>query len=129
MPAESVRLDKYLWSVRLFKTRTLGAEACESGRVRVGEAHAKSSRAVKVGDLLSVRRPFMVATYRVLALCDKRQPASLVGNYIDDITPADEMAKMTLMRLQAQSLRDRGTGRPTKKDRRSLEDFFEEGSE
>lgn len=129
MSAESVRLDKYLWSVRLYKTRALSAEACESGRVRVGDAHAKPSRAVKLGDILIVRRPFMVAIFRVVALCENRQPASLVSNYLCDITPAEELEKMAAMRLQAQLLRDRGTGRPTKKERRSLDDFFEEGTE
>ena len=129
MSSPTVRLDKFLWSVRLFKTRSLAAEACESGRVRVSDIHVKPSRTVREGDILTVRRPDMMVSYRVVALCDKRLSAPLVKDYLCDITPAEELEKAAMMKLQSRLERDRGTGRPTKKERRTLDQFFDEETE
>ncbi len=118
---ETVRIDKYLWSVRLFKTRNQAAEACEKHRVLVNDMDVKPSRGVKVGDVLMVKKPPVVHTYEVIGLIDKRQPASLVKNYIIDTTPQDELDKAEISRMTAFVQRDRGAGRPTKKERRIID--------
>jgi ribosome-associated heat shock protein Hsp15 len=117
----TVRLDKFLWAVRLFKTRALAAEACEGGKVRYGELRVKPSRSVRAGDVICIRTPDLVSQYRVEALCDKRLSASLVQNFLTNITPPEELELCRLRRLQKPPVRDPGTGRPTKKDRRSLD--------
>jgi ribosome-associated heat shock protein Hsp15 len=85
-----MRADKWLWAVRLFKTRSLSAEACRKGRVLIGDIIVKPSRVLRVGDIISLRRPPSVYTYKVIGLVDKRQPAKLVGEYLEDLTPAEE---------------------------------------
>lgn len=122
---QSVRIDKFLWSVRLFKTRTLAAEACEKHRVLVNDREVKPSRGIKEGDLLTVKKLPVVYTYKVIKLIDKRQSASLVPDYITDLTPPDELDKAAITRMTAYVQRDRGTGRPTKKDRRDIDRLYE----
>ncbi len=117
----AVRIDKYLWSVRLFKTRTLAAEACEKHRVLINDAEVKPSRNVKVGDILTVKKLPMVYTYEVIGLIDKRQSAPLVKNFITDTTPQAELDKADISRMTAFVQRDRGAGRPTKKERRDID--------
>ena len=116
-----VRIDKFLWSVRIYKTRTIAAEECEKHRVLVNGAEVKPSRHVKVGDRLTVKKLPVVYTYEIIQLIDKRQPASLVKNYITDTTPQDELDKAEMNRMTAFIQRDRGAGRPTKKERRDME--------
>ena len=118
---DTVRIDKFLWSVRLFKTRTLAAEACEKHHVLVNGAEVKPSRNVKAGDTLTVKKMPMVHTYEVLGLIDKRQSAPLVKNFIADTTPPEETEKAAMARMTASAYRDRGAGRPTKKDRRDID--------
>ncbi len=118
---DTVRIDKYLWSVRLFKTRTLAAEACERHRVLVNDMEVKPSRNIKIGDRLTVKKPPIVYTYDVIGLIDKRQSAPLVKNYITDTTPQDELEKAESSRMTAFVQRDRGAGRPTKKERRDID--------
>lgn len=120
----TVRMDKFLWSVRLFKTRALAAEACEKGHVTVQDTACKPSRQVREGDVISVRKMPVVYRYRVLALTGNRLPAARVPEFIADETPAAELEKLDMARMASFGLRDRGTGRPTKKDRRELDDFF-----
>lgn len=121
---ESVRIDKFLWSVRLFKTRSLAAEACKKGRVTMGGMPVKTSRVVKVGDVLEIRVPPIIRSFKVLELADNRMGAKLVPGFIEDVTPADVLAVLEMSQLAQASGRQRGTGRPTKKERRDLDDFF-----
>ncbi len=118
---DTVRIDKFLWSVRIFKTRSLAAEACEKNRVLVNDMEVKPSRNVKPGDRLTVKKPPIVHTYEVIQLVDKRQSASLVKDYIVDTTPQDELDKANITQMTAFVQRDRGSGRPTKKERRDIE--------
>jgi ribosome-associated heat shock protein Hsp15 len=118
---DTVRIDKFLWSVRLFKTRTLAAEACEKHHVLVNGAEVKPSRNIKAGDQLTVKRMPVAYTYRIIQPVDKRQAAALVKNYIDDTTPQEELDRATAAQMSAFVKRDRGAGRPTKKERRNIE--------
>jgi len=118
---DSVRIDKFLWSVRIFKTRTIAAEECEKHRVLINNTEVKPSRHIKVGDKLTVKKLPIVHTYDIIKLIDKRQSASLVKNYIIDTTPPEEINKAELAQTTAFVKRDRGAGRPTKKERREIE--------
>ena len=118
---DSVRIDKYLWSVRIYKTRTIAAEECEKHRVLVNGAEVKPSRHVKTGDRLTVKKLPVVHTFEVIQLIDKRQPASLVKNYVMETTPQEELDKAEMARTASFVQRDRGAGRPTKKERREIE--------
>ena len=120
-----VRIDKFLWSVRIYKTRTIAAEECGKHRVLVNDSEIKPSRHVKAGDRLTVKKLPVVYTYEIIQLIDKRQPASLVKNYIIDTTPQDELDKAETNRMTAYIQRDRGAGRPTKKERREMEKMNE----
>ena len=118
---DSVRIDKFLWSARIYKTRTVAAEECEKHRVLINGAEVKPSRHVRVGDKLTVKKLPVAYTYEVVQLIDKRQPASLVKNYIVDTTPQFELDKLEINRMTTFVQRDRGAGRPTKKERREME--------
>ena len=122
---ETVRIDKFLWSVRIFKTRNIAAEECEKHRVLINGAEVKPSKHVKVGDKLAVKKMPIVYAYEVVKLIDKRQPAALVKNYIVDTTPQEELDKAEMNRLTAFVKRDRGAGRPTKKERREMENIVD----
>lgn len=119
--AEGVRVDKWLWAVRLFKTRSLATEACRRGRVTIDDVPAKPSRIVREGDVLMLRRAPAVFTYRVKKPVEKRQPAKLVENYLEDLTPEEEKEKSMHRNLVIFARRDRGAGRPTKKERRIID--------
>ena len=118
---DQVRLDKFLWSVRIYKTRTIAVEECEKHRVLVNDAEVKPSRNVRAGDRLTVKKLPVVHTYEVIQLVDKRQSAALVKNYIVETTPQEEFEKAEMTRLTTFVQRDRGAGRPTKKERRTIE--------
>lgn len=120
-----VRIDKWLWAVRLFKTRTLAAEACKKGKVLIKNIQVKPSRNVKVGDVIGVKRNPVLFSFKVLALSENRMNAKLVPDFLDNVTTADQLELAEVARLAAQNGRDRGSGRPTKKDRRDIDDFFE----
>ena len=122
---QSVRLDKYLWAVRVFKTRSDAADAIRNNRVTVDGAYAKPSREVKVGDRISVRRTMITYTYRVLGLIANRQPAKNVPLYCEDITPQSELDKLNVPHETIFVFRERGTGRPTKKERREIDAVME----
>lgn len=121
---EEVRIDKYLWSIRVYKTRTDATDACKGGKVRVNGADTKPSKAVKVGDTIVARKGAVTYTYRVIQLVDKRQGAKLVPNYAENLTPAEELAKLRAPVETFFLKRDRGAGRPTKKDRRQMESLW-----
>lgn len=119
----SVRIDKWLWSVRLFKTRSLATEACKSGKISFNGQSVKPSKEVKIGDVIEVRRDIVNMTVKVLALSEKRMGAALVENFMKDLTPKEEYDKLTIIKSSKFEYRDRGIGRPTKRDRRNLTNF------
>ena len=123
---EAIRLDKYLWAVRIFKTRSDAAEAIRTNRVTVGGATCKPSREVRIGDVIAVKRMPVVYQYKVLDLVTSRQPAKNVPDYCRNITPQSELDKLNIPRETVFVFRDRGTGRPTKKERRELDSLMEE---
>ena len=116
-----VRLDKWLWAVRVFKTRSDAADAIRQNRVLVNDAYAKPSREVKVGDRISVRRERVNYSYKVLELVSSRQPAKSVPTYCLNCTPQEELDKLNVPHETIFVFRDRGTGRPTKKERRDID--------
>ncbi|WP_430810535.1 MULTISPECIES: RNA-binding S4 domain-containing protein [unclassified Carboxylicivirga] len=121
MSATGVRIDKYLWAVRLFKTRSLAAEACKKGKVSINGMPVKSSRMIHQGDEIDIRIPPIIRRFKVLDVAEKRMGAKLTPDFVKDITPAEQLEMLELSRLASNANRDRGTGRPTKKDRRDLE--------
>jgi ribosome-associated heat shock protein Hsp15 len=121
MAEQDIRIDKFLWAVRIFKTRTLAAEACAKGQVTISDIPVKPSRHAKTGEIIMVKKPPIVHTYQVLKLLQTRLSAEKVKEYIVELTPEEEYQKAELMRLQKSSVRDKGTGRPTKKDRREID--------
>ncbi|MFA5324612.1 MAG: RNA-binding S4 domain-containing protein [Bacteroidales bacterium] len=124
MESTGVRLDKYLWSIRVFKTRADATEACKSGRVTINQIPAKSSREIKEGDTIIVRKGAVHFSYRVIAPVDKRQSAKSVEDYAENITPKEELDKLSAPLETFILKRDRGSGRPTKKDRRKMDDLY-----
>lgn len=122
---EALRIDKYLWAVRLFKTRSLATEACKKGKVLMDGMPVKSSRTLKVGDEVELKDPPVTRRYKVLALSGKRMGAKLTPDFIKDITPAEELELLRLTRMAQAMNRPRGLGRPTKKERRDLDQFFD----
>ena len=117
-----VRIDKYLWAVRIFKTRALAAEACKKGKVIVDEFPAKPSRNISSGDVIKVRKMPVIYAYRVKEPIEKRVGARIVDQYMENITPEEELQKLELQD-DFFVKRDRGAGRPTKKERRLLDDI------
>ena len=122
---ESVRVDKWLWAIRIFKTRSLATEACRKGHVSIGDSTLKSSKMVQVGEIIKVRKVPITISLKILALAEKRMSAKLISDFVEDVTPAEEMELLEMQKNMRWKARDRGTGRPTKKDRRELDDFFE----
>lgn len=123
--SEQVRVDKWLWAVRVFKTRSIATDAVKKGRVSIDDLPVKPSRVVKVGDVVAVRKPPITYRYKVLQLSGKRMGAKLVSDFMEDVTPQSELEILEVQRNMGWFQRDRGTGRPTKKERRDLDDFFE----
>lgn len=123
--ADNVRIDKWLWAVRVYKTRSQSTEACRKGHVSIGNITVKASRTVQVGEILKVRKPPIVKQLEILALAEKRMSAKLIVNFVKDVTPLEELELLELQKNMRWFSRDPGTGRPTKKDRRDLDDFFD----
>ena len=124
-----IRVDKWLWSVRQYKTRSLATEACDKGRIIIDELPVKPSRLVKEGDVISIKRTGLLRLLKIIKLTTGRLSAKLVEEYVVDLTPKDEIdaykARLTRMTI----FRDPGTGRPTKRDRRVLDDFFDKADD
>ncbi len=120
------RIDKYLWAIRVFKTRSEAADACKSGKVKVNDIEAKPSRDVKENDMITVRKGSIYFTYRVIVPIDKRVGAALVPQYAEDLTPDEEREKLNAPFETIFMRRDRGTGRPTKKERRTLDRLLDD---
>ncbi|MDU1892184.1 MAG: RNA-binding S4 domain-containing protein [Dysgonomonas sp.] len=123
-----VRIDKWLWAVRLFKTRTIAIEACKKGRVSIKGMPVKPSRMIKVGDVLEIRRPPVTYSFEVLALSERRMGAKLVPEFMRDVTAPSQLEILEMSKMTGFVDRARGTGRPTKKDRRELDQFSEDYS-
>jgi ribosome-associated heat shock protein Hsp15 len=121
---ESSRIDKWLWSVRVFKTRSLATEACRKGHVLINGLPVKASRIVKPGEIIRVRKPPIYRSYQVLAPAVSRVGAKEVNSLMTEVTPPEELALLKNQKDMQWNARDRGKGRPTKKERRDLDDFF-----
>ena len=128
LPVE-VRIDKYLWAIRVFKTRSEAAEACRTGKVAVGGQSAKSSKTIKAGAVITVRKGAVKFQYQVVCPIDKRQGAQLVPNYATNITPQSELDKLVAPNEIIFLKRERGTGRPTKRERREIDNLLVDFSE
>ena len=120
-----MRIDKYLWCIRVFKTRTQAAEQCRLNKVWVNEEMIKASRELKVGDTIKVRKGPIHFSWKVLTFPTSRVGAKLVATYALDATSPDELDRLEKFRLQMSADRPRGLGRPTKRERRELDDFLE----
>ncbi|MEI7490320.1 MAG: RNA-binding S4 domain-containing protein [Bacteroidota bacterium] len=118
---EGVRIDKWLWAVRLFKTRSQATDACKSGKIRIDGHIVKPSREVKTGDEISISQQAITKNVKVLGILDNRVGAPLVPDYMKDLTPEEEYARVKMMRQLNFEFRDPGTGRPTKRHRREIE--------
>lgn len=121
-----VRIDKWLWAVRLFKTRTLAIEACKKGRVSIANMTVKPSRMIKTGDVIQIKRTPITYSFKVIDLTEKRMGAKLVPEYMADVTPQSEYAILEMSKASGFVDRGKGMGRPTKKDRRDLIDFIDD---
>jgi ribosome-associated heat shock protein Hsp15 len=122
--ADSIRIDKWLWSVRLFKTRSIATDACSKGQVFIGDLPVKASRAIKAGEIIRVRRSPIYRSYKVLGIPPSRTGAKDVPAFMEEVTPQSELDLLEMQKDMQWISRDRGSGRPTKKERRDLEDFF-----
>lgn len=120
-----MRVDKFLWCVRYYKTRSIATEACKQGKVRVNDAIVKPSREVFPTDKIVVRKNQINYEIEVLDIPKSRVGAKLVNIYINDVTPIEELEKRELLKYSQDYYRKKGTGRPTKKDRRELDDWFD----
>ena len=120
-----VRIDKWMWATRIFKTRTIAAEACKKGRIMIGGVTIKPSRMIKVGDVIQVRKPPITFSFKVIGLIENRVGAKLVPNYLENVTTPDQYEILEMNRISGFVNRAKGLGRPTKKDRRELEQFTE----
>ena len=119
------RIDKWLWAARIYKTRTLASDACKNGRITINGALAKPSRTVKVGDQVGVKKSPITYSFRVLQTIEKRVGAKLLPEVFENVTPPEQYELLEMNRISGFVDRARGTGRPTKKDRRALDDFAE----
>ena len=118
---EPVRIDKWLWAVRVFKTRTLAADECRKGRIIINGNTVKPSHVVKNGEIVLVRKPPIIYTYKVLGILDKRVSAIVAKSFVEDLTSNEELSKREIARININFQREPGTGRPTKKDRREID--------
>jgi len=116
-----VRIDKWLWAVRLYKSRSLATAACSAGKVRIADESLKPARSVRVGDIITAATGDITRTVRVTGLLDRRVGAKRVADYMEDLTPASEYEKRREPDFRPLLLRPKGTGRPTKKDRRRID--------
>lgn len=118
------RIDKWLWAARIFKTRTIAADACKKGRISINGAQVKPSRMIKPGDVINVKKSPITYSFKVLQAIEKRVGAKLVPEIMENVTTPEQYELLEMSKISGFIDRARGTGRPTKKDRRSLDDFF-----
>lgn len=122
---EVARIDKWLWAARIFKTRSIAANACKNGRVMLGGVNVKPSRTVKVGDVVSVKKPPVTYSFKILKTIEQRVGAKLLPEIYENVTDAKQYELLEMSRISGFVDRARGTGRPTKKERRALDAFAE----
>ena len=122
---ETARIDKWLWAARIYKTRSIAVDAIKNGRVTIDGSDVKPSRTIKAGETVSVRKPPITYSFKVLAPIESRVGAKLIPQVYENITSADEYEKLEMSRISGFVDRQRGTGRPTKKERRQLDAFNE----
>ena len=122
---ESARLDKWLWAARIFKTRSIAADACKNGRVTVGEALAKPSRTIKTGEVVNVKKPPITYSFKILNAIEIRVGAKLIPEVYENVTDPKQYELLEMSRISGFIDRARGTGRPTKKDRRAIDAFVD----
>ena len=125
--AEQARIDKWLWAVRIYKTRSIAAEACTKGHVSIGERTAKPAHNIRVGDVVNVKKAPITYSFKVLKCAENRVGAKLVPELMENVTPQEQYEILEMSRMSGFVDRARGTGRPTKKERRDLDQFVEEG--
>ncbi len=118
------RIDKWLWAARIYKTRTIAADACKKGRITINGAQAKPSRMIKPGDVINVKKSPITYSFKVLQAIEKRVGAKLVPEIMENVTSPEQYELLEMSKISGFIDRAKGTGRPTKKDRRSLDDFF-----
>lgn len=123
--AETARIDKWLWAARIFKTRSIASDACKNGRVTIGGVNMKPSRSVKVGDVVSVKKPPITYSFKVLKTIEQRVGAKLIPEIYENVTDPKQYELLEMSRISGFVDRARGTGRPTKKERRALDAFVE----
>lgn len=123
MASNEVRIDKWLWAVRIFKTRTIASDAIKMGRVTIGGQKVKPSRNVKVGEVIDVKKPPITYSFKVLALAENRMGAKLVPGFMENVTRKEQLDLLEMNRISGFRDRAKGLGRPTKKDRRDIDDF------
>lgn len=123
---KEVRIDKWLWATRIFKTRTIATEACKKGRVSVGGVNVKPSRPLRVGEIVDVRKPPVTYSFRVKALTENRMGAKLVPEYLENITPPSQLELLEMVKITGFINRQKGLGRPTKKEGRELSRFTDD---
>jgi ribosome-associated heat shock protein Hsp15 len=116
-----IRIDKFLWSVRIYKTRSIASDACNKGKIIVNNIPAKPSRIIAKDDIIHVKKPPIVFTFRVIEPIDKRTSAKLLEQYVEDMTTDEEKAKLDLKQTAGIVYREKGSGRPTKKERRVMD--------
>ncbi|MBP3726814.1 MAG: RNA-binding S4 domain-containing protein [Bacteroidaceae bacterium] len=122
---EEARIDKWLWAARIYKTRSLAADACKNGRVTIEGMNVKPSRQVKAGEVVSVKKPPVTYSYRILKCIEQRVGAKLVPEVYENVTDPKQYELLEMSRISGFVARQRGTGRPTKKERRAMESFVE----
>jgi ribosome-associated heat shock protein Hsp15 len=121
---QKVRIDKWLWAVRIYKTRTKASQACSKGHVLIGGIPVKPSKEIQKGDIVKVKQAAMYRSYKVIEPVYKRMAASLVSGFIEDVTPPEELERLEIQKQMNRVYRKPGSGRPTKKERRDIDDFF-----
>ena len=117
------RIDKWMWAVRIFKTRTIAAEACKKGRITINGSFVKASRMIKPDDVIQVRNPPVTYSFKVIQPIEKRVGAKLVADMMENVTTPEQYELLEMSKISGFVDRAKGTGRPTKRDRRSLEEF------
>lgn len=126
---DQIRIDKFLWAVRLYKTRSIATDECRKGRILIGETPVKPSRGVSKNEIIIVKKPPVNYTYKVIDPIQNRVSAKLVPNFLEDLTPDSEKAKLDFKNSGALVYREKGTGRPTKKDRRLIDRLHDDISD
>ena len=121
---EEARIDKWLWAARIFKTRSIAADSCKNGRVTIGGVNVKPSHVVKAGEVVAVRKPPVTYSFRILKTIEQRVGAKLLPEIYENVTPPDQYELLEMNRISGFVDRARGTGRPTKKDRRAMDAFL-----